>query len=294
MSNFISDAKQGKGKGIYGYNTKPQSTRPRNYAHNYDDFHDLGSSIEELQEEVNHARRDPEEEEMPPAISSNNDDPLPIASEVQTPPELLHRLQKLEEQQSNVPHATRVDENDTVEKQRREKRRIGIIVVSAVLIILAIVLGTVFGTRNKGNASMDPAPSPTLSSESEAVKDLIESVSLDGGVALQNASSPQSMALEWLQGDNANATDTYTDWRLIQRYVLAVLYFSTNGDNWDDSTNWLSSKNECTWFTSSSEPLCNETNGRYLRVVLSENDLSGTVPVELALLSDSLRKYVVG
>lgn len=228
----------------------------------------------------------------PISSTSNNNASLPVASQVEPPPELLERMRKLEEQQNSVPYATPVEENEDEKQRTKNKRCLWTLAASACIIILAIVLGTVFGVRNNNSSTaVDPTPSPTLSPESAAVKALIESVSLDGGAALQNASSPQFMALEWLQQDKNNANTTYDDWRMIQRYVLAVLYYSTGGDSWINNEKWLSPENECTWFTSAIDPICNETGGRYLRIILFGNDLQGTVPMELALLSDSLCKY---
>ena len=35
---------------------------------------------------------------------------------------------------------------------------------------------------------------------------------------------------------------------LEQRYVLAVLYFSTDGNFWSNKGNWLTASPECSWF----------------------------------------------
>jgi hypothetical protein len=42
--------------------------------------------------------------------------------------------------------------------------------------------------------------------------------------------------------------DTYSDAQKVQRYVMATLFFSTNGPNWIMSDGWLSNDGECTWF----------------------------------------------
>ncbi len=57
---------------------------------------------------------------------------------------------------------------------------------------------------------------------------------------LQDPTSPQSKAFNWLVNPETNInfyTHTHQDgfnWdsRIIERYVMAVLYYSTNGDNW--------------------------------------------------------------
>jgi hypothetical protein len=58
--------------------------------------------------------------------------------------------------------------------------------------------------------------------------------------------SPQTEAYSWLLEDPR--VSDYSDARLIQRYVLATLYYATKGDAWVDNTNWLSYENhECDW-----------------------------------------------
>ena len=82
---------------------------------------------------------------------------------------------------------------------------------------------------------------------------------------LTDMTSPQGKALDWLINKDA-AFLCPDEPKLIQRYVLAVLYYSTNGENWfqcsassvigDDcgkeepfvnKTHFLDESNECLW-----------------------------------------------
>lgn len=79
---------------------------------------------------------------------------------------------------------------------------------------------------------------------------------------IYTAGTPQYQAAEWLI-DQDLFTACPSDPKLIQRYVLAVFYYSTNGDSWDqcsqnDATcgdnapffldrNFLSDSSECEW-----------------------------------------------
>jgi hypothetical protein len=69
--------------------------------------------------------------------------------------------------------------------------------------------------------------------------------------------------------------------------MLAVFYYSTNGKNWTESNDWLTHNDECTWYSDSLDPVCAES-GVFLRLVFYGNNLVGSIPPEVALLSDSL------
>lgn len=49
----------------------------------------------------------------------------------------------------------------------------------------------------------------------------------------QDPSSAQSLALDWLSVDDAILLDKIPTAVVLERYVLAVFYFSTNGPNWE-------------------------------------------------------------
>jgi hypothetical protein len=80
--------------------------------------------------------------------------------------------------------------------------------------------------------------------------------------------------------------------KIIQRWALAVMYYSTDGDNWatcneDDNScvnAFLSPTNECEWFgitcVTTPDGNCVE------RIIFEDNNLSGTIPTELGLLAN--------
>ena len=100
--------------------------------------------------------------------------------------------------------------------------------IGASLIIVAVVLGTVL-SRVPTPPESEPSPLPGLI-------DLLSSVSPDGGAALENNSTPQYAALDWL-ASNAKL-DSYADSKKIQRYALATLYYGTNGESLESPV-WL-------------------------------------------------------
>jgi len=109
-------------------------------------------------------------------------------------------------------------------------------------------------------------------------------VSFDNGAALKEQSTPQNEALNWL-ANNTNL-NSYSNATKIQRYALATLFYSTNGTSWYQNLGWLSHFDECDWYTYAGEGSSCDENRTVKDLNLSENNLVGTIPNELALLSN--------
>jgi hypothetical protein len=98
--------------------------------------------------------------------------------------------------------------------------------------------------------------------------------------------SPQGRALQWLEGDVLSKR--MLGWRMLQRFSLAVVYFSLNGEHWLDQFGWISIRDECSWFPRiefllDGEPC--DSSGQFIFLGLPSNNLSGSIPRELTLLS---------
>jgi hypothetical protein len=98
-----------------------------------------------------------------------------------------------------------------------------------------------------------PVPDPTMPpdgceamSREDALAGKLSAVT--DSSTLTNPSSPQGMAFRWLVDADPAAIDPCSYPTVEQRYALTTMYYSTNGDDWTDSTGWLSQSNECTWF----------------------------------------------
>lgn len=115
--------------------------------------------------------------------------------------------------------------------------------------------------------------------------------SFDDGIALTVPWSPQGKAYAWLVQDTKGVY--YPPRRILQRYAMATLYYATFGDAWLANDFWLSSESECNWYNEvGSRPVCN-SNQELLNLELNLNNLGGTLPVELALLSNSLERITL-
>ena len=68
---------------------------------------------------------------------------------------------------------------------------------------------------------------------------------------------------------------------LSDREILEILYRETGGEDWTDATNWLSNEPLDEWYGVEADD-----SGKVTRLALAENNLAGSIPLELAGLGD--------
>ena len=223
-----------------------------------------------------------------------------------------------------------------------------IVVLSIIGVTLAIVLPVTLNrndtdtstTNNPTNSSTQTNNSDSFSKPPQQNENNNDSVELEkrrsemieflGGLPLGGISDPieaindRNAALEWIVAKDSlqlpipdrkvwNITDDPSVFRLQQRYLLTLLYYATNGPEWDDQYNFLMGVDECRWssaWTKSEEDwffdntttgakgvICgsDELNDRVYQLKLWWNKLEGTIPEELSYFSDTLVEFnIVG
>lgn len=126
---------------------------------------------------------------------------------------------------------------------------------------------------------------------------LTQIMSLSGYENLSNVTSAQYKAACWLLNDdpylidhnnNTMMTKNRIERSMIQRYVLAVFYFSTKPQNWNDHYNFLTSQPECEWNDSLNSStiygiICNDDDS-IISIQLGDNNLDGSIANELYIL----------
>jgi Leucine-rich repeat (LRR) protein len=150
------------------------------------------------------------------------------------------------------------------------------------------------------------SPSTPVLVTNQALFDTIANASFDGGAAIQQVLTPQQRAYLWLQNVDQLSNEarrhlrtgrrlTLPTWRIVQRYVMAVLYYATGGENWIDQSGWLGPDiSECSWYTDADGGInCNIENAM-TRLELVRNNINGTLPAEIGLLTDLLRINLAG
>jgi hypothetical protein len=136
-----------------------------------------------------------------------------------------------------------------------------------------------------------PSPAPTTLGD-RLLEELISLNAIsDHELSLLNdRTSAQSRALSWLRDDDIATSQNRSPLDLLQRYVLAVLYFATSGGDWQLSDTFLSSNDVCLWNNGAE----NNGQGVYCRgggrgidlLNLAKNNLQGSLPRELMLLTN--------
>jgi len=96
-----------------------------------------------------------------------------------------------------------------------------------------------------------------------------------------NPSTPQAKAMEWLRSDPIVGTPGRTTRTALERYVLALFYFSTTMWPTDLAVPYLSNVTVCQWYRIS----CN-SDGYVDEVIVNNLGIGGIIPWEIGLLSD--------
>eukprot|EP00934_Nitzschia_sp_Nitz4_P003684 Nitzschia sp. Nitz4//scaffold14_size191712//112655//114940//NITZ4_001731-RA/size191712-augustus-gene-0.247-mRNA-1//-1//CDS//3329536951//3674//frame0 len=109
------------------------------------------------------------------------------------------------------------------------------------------------------------------------------------GATIAESGTPEEAALTWLAySDPAQLDpDAHLD-LLTQRFVLATLYLSTNGADWDEQHHFMTYLGTCDWNQMESGSVfgasCN-SDGFVSRLVLPDISVSGSLPRDIGLLT---------
>ena len=123
------------------------------------------------------------------------------------------------------------------------------------------------------------------------LKAIIIDNSISSSSSINTKGSPQNDALNWLAfEDAANIPVSLQSW-VIQRYITAVLYYSLNGQSWENQYNFLSGDHECRWngywneIYLSAEGITCDSYGNAIFVVLGTECECGECPAPFFALA---------
>lgn len=165
------------------------------------------------------------------------------------------------EQLQEMPHP---DLSYTVSRQKKlciSPPRKWVIALSFLLSSLgftgAILLLVVLVLRNGDGSNTFATNEQNLSSVISFISTFLLENSTDNNSVLENTSTAQYQAAKWLIDnhiiDNFSLhVSSSSSFQILQLYVLAVLYYSTSGNEWTNGCNFLASMSVCYWSERSS------------------------------------------
>lgn len=193
-----------------------------------------------------------------------------------------------------------VDEPEELEEMRKQNRRRRRSIILCSLVMLLFIGGVVAisilaipdnkGKKVDGIESGDGVETGKLVDSTSSLKKRIQAMALNGGSELDDPTSYQSQALQYLE--EVPGIDSHTDMQLTQKYSLACFFYATNGvkntynenpTGWKKRYNWLEADEECSWYGIE----C--VGGAIFSIDLENNNVLGSVPREIALLGPSLK-----
>jgi hypothetical protein len=201
-------------------------------------------------------------------------------------------------------------EKEVVEVENKILRRYlicGVIVMIILSIVIIVPVVLKFGSKSPSQPTVSPTTypsfSPSSSPTSNRFSEVLDYVQAYSTVdTLNDKSSPQFLAADWVANEDPIQA-TLGSLSLTQRYLLAVFYFSTGGDNWEDCGRskacyvgfpWLTGdERECRWHGIR----CTD-DGRVNKILIGNqvplgNNLVGTLPIELVHLSNLLSLVLI-
>lgn len=150
-----------------------------------------------------------------------------------------------------------MDMHDMPQKRKLPRHKLYCMLGSLVLLAIAATIVTFFSKENSdvdsyGSPSSSPPDLSQDTSESprvDAIIDLLIEKGVSDSATLTTDGTPQRQAVDWIANTDVLQYDPKDDEsRIIQRYVITVLYYALNGPKWKHQVNFLSPEEVCSWY----------------------------------------------
>ena len=192
-------------------------------------------------------------------------------------------------------------------------------------LVLVIILGVSIGVASKGKTETSSSPAVTSGGQSTSTTDsstitdplerkkadlkgrikstfLVLGVPESHSTMLDSPESPQGRALQWVA--ESAQYDSYDDDQRLQRYSLASFFYATYAVRnayvtqqvpWTTAEKWLSEEHECEWegVKCNTADEAGEGNRVVIGIELEEHRITGSIPLDLVLLRESLTTLIL-
>jgi hypothetical protein len=158
----------------------------------------------------------------------------------------------------------------------------GVLVTGAIGVGLGVALSNGVPVVDTLPPTLAPSNSPSSDRRNEVEKIIRTEIP-----SLQLGPS-QIEALNWLAFDDPANLDfeLLRPVVLLERFVMALLYFSTAGETWKTSSGYLTASPLCSWRGVDCDFTVDESYPLVVEIDMQENNLHGQLPTELGLFSN--------
>lgn len=175
----------------------------------------------------------------------------------------------------------------------RVNRRMSLAIVACCCVsvaLLGVIMAKTFSHGGSGGDEEETHNTKTISkadgdSRYSQFQSTLEPVA---GGSIDEPGTPEADALYWISYDDPGALDPHAPIdKVIQRFVLATLYFSTKGSDWEHSFDFMTHHDVCDWNhqgDSKGGAYCDK-NGFVDSLILTGLNLAGALPKDLGLLT---------
>lgn len=150
--------------------------------------------------------------------------------------------------------------------------------ILGLFVVTCVIIGVSVGVTSDGGNKKAFRPQHRFWSLGETIEASV-------GKDIYDNSTDEYAALAWLADSDPKHLDANSPIdEILQRFVLANLYISTNGDEWANQLHFFSKKSVCDWNDKTSGVFCN-SDQQVSKLLLPESKLNGTIPHDIGLLS---------
>lgn len=136
-----------------------------------------------------------------------------------------------------------------------------------------------------------PTNPPTIPPTIDSSKLLQILTTVSDPSSLTSKHTEQFKAFMWMSRADPSPLnlDTTPYSIIVQKYIMALMYVSTNGSEWKNQNSFLTSANVCDW----QGLTCND-DGNIVSLIIENNNLDGTLVSEIGALGPNLRELQLG
>lgn len=207
---------------------------------------------------------------------------------------VVEEIDDAEVQHDQLPNVEEYKANNNIQVHGSSKRKL-MYAAGAFTILLLSITGVAVATRNKRDNKLEGVSNPV--GRTLLIEDFLFSNQISALPDLRLVGSPHHSATAFIaDGDTLQlGTNDADAKRLVERYVLALIYYHFGGPQWTSHLKFLSGIDHCDWNeyfkteagkTVRQGVICNE-DGYVVEVDLSWNNLvGGGIPMEIGHLSE--------